>query len=305
MQPIEYRGWEHCYRLSNGHVDLVVTADVGPRIIHFGFPGGENEFKVFEQDAGRTGGPQWRPYGGHRLWYAPEDQSGHYLPDNDPVEVAAIESGLRVVQPIEPGAGIRKQMQIQLAPAEPGARVIHRLTNESGRPLELAAWALSVMAPGGVAVLPLPPRGTHPANLLPTESLALWPYTDLSDRRCRLGRESVLLRQESDGPPQKIGLRGSMGWVGYARSGHLFVKRFTPTPNQPHADFGCAVEAFTNAEMLEVETLGPLVTLAPGQSTVHTEYWSLLRDVPPPADGDAFGAIQARVAQLAAASEVT
>jgi hypothetical protein len=36
---------------------------------------------------------------------------------------------------------------------------------------------------------------------------------------------------------------------------------------------------FTNGEMLELETLGPLVKLAPGAWTEHTERWSLHRHV--------------------------
>ena len=60
MEKIDYKGWPNSYRLSNGTVDLVVTTDVGPRIIRFGFVGGENEFKEYEDMLGKTGGDEWR-----------------------------------------------------------------------------------------------------------------------------------------------------------------------------------------------------------------------------------------------------
>jgi hypothetical protein len=44
-----------------------------------------------------------------------------------------------------------------------------------------------------------------------------------------------------------------------------------------YPDFGCSVEIFTNAAMLEVETLGPLTTLEPGSAVEHIEQWSLDR----------------------------
>jgi hypothetical protein len=44
-----------------------------------------------------------------------------------------------------------------------------------------------------------------------------------------------------------------------------------------YPDFGCSVEIFTNAAMLEVETLGPLATLEPGSAVEHVEEWSLHR----------------------------
>src|ERR1035437_3883109 len=41
LERISYRGWNHAYRLSNGVVELVVTADVGPRILFYAFATGK------------------------------------------------------------------------------------------------------------------------------------------------------------------------------------------------------------------------------------------------------------------------
>ena len=59
------------YKLSNGVVELVVTADVGPRILFYGFRNGENQFHEVKEDAGKNGGSEFRLYGGHRLWVSP------------------------------------------------------------------------------------------------------------------------------------------------------------------------------------------------------------------------------------------
>ena len=55
-------------------------------------------------------------------------------------------------------------------------------------------------------------------------------------------------------------------------------------PGATYPDFGCNVELFTNADMLEVESLAPLVTLDPGQETEHVERWFLFKGVTAPAD---------------------
>ncbi|MDQ7034921.1 MAG: hypothetical protein Q9P01_08815 [Anaerolineae bacterium] len=34
IETISYKGWENCYRLSDGTIEVIVTGDVGPRIIH-------------------------------------------------------------------------------------------------------------------------------------------------------------------------------------------------------------------------------------------------------------------------------
>ncbi len=52
-----YRGWNNTYKLSNGTIDLILTADVGPRILFYGFCNGENLLHEVHADAGKTGGP--------------------------------------------------------------------------------------------------------------------------------------------------------------------------------------------------------------------------------------------------------
>lgn len=285
IEKIAYRGWQNCYRMKNELVELVLTADVGPRIIRFGFSRGDNEFKEFESQAGLTGGEEWRSYGGHRLWHAPEAMPRSYAPDNSPIEVMTGPTGLHAIQPVEELTGIQKEIEISLDETQAHARVVHRLRNLGLWPVELSIWCLSIMAPGGTAIMPLPPRGPHPENLLPTSTLALWAYTDLSDERLYLGREYVLLRQDpGNSAPQKIGASVPDGWVAYARGGRLFVKKFSYDPHADYPDMGSCFESWLNDEALELETLSPLTLLEPGEETEHVEDWYLLDGVPVPAN---------------------
>lgn len=290
MEKIAFAGWSNAARLTNGQIEVVVTGDVGPRVIRLGFVGGPNEFAEYADQLGQTGGGEWRIYGGHRLWHAPEDPVRTYWPDNEPVTLTEIPGGLRVTQPVETNTGIEKQIELQIAAGRNHVHVTHRLTNRTLWPVRFAPWALSVMAPGGTVVLPMPPRGEHPRDLLPANRLILWPYTDMSDARWTWGREYVLLRQDRAGSPQKIGASIPAGWVAYANAGHLFVKHFHYQPGADYPDQGAAVETFTNADMLEVETLGPLTTLEPGASVEHIEDWFLFDGVPVPATESAVTA---------------
>lgn len=286
IEKINYQGWPNCYRLANGQVELVVTTDVGPRIIRFGFPGEANEFYEDPQAAGLTGGDTWRIYGGHRLWHAPEIDGRTNAPDNAPVRFEPQGGFARVIQPPETEAiHIQKEMDVTLAEGAPHVRIIHRLRNTGVWPVELAPWSLSVMAAGGRAIIPLPPRGTHPEDLLPTGHVVLWAYVDMSDRRWTWGRQHILLRQ-ADGAPQKIGCGSAEGWLAYANRGHLFVKTYDYVPNRVYPDKGSSVEVFTNDFMLELETLGPVLTLEPGAAVEHVENWWLFRDVPDPQNDD-------------------
>ena len=301
MEIIHYKGWPNCLRLSNQQVDLIVTSDVGPRIIRFGFIGQENEFKEFEDQVGLIGGNTWRNYGGHRLWHAPEDPVRTYFPDNSPVEYEANEDSIHIVQAVETTTGIQKEMEIYLSPDRAHAQVTHRLTNTNLWAVELAPWSISVMAVGGTAMLPMPPRGSHTENLLPANSLTLWAYTDMSDARWTWGKRFILLRQDPKRPePQKLGAAIPDGWMGYARHSHLFLKKVNYLEGEIYPDLGCSMETFTNDQFLEVESVGPIAYLEPGDSVEHVEDWYLFDHVAAPVnDEDVINFILPKVDETA------
>ncbi len=85
IEVVEYRGWKSNLKLSNAACELVVTLDVGPRVIAYRLPGGFNVMKNYDAMMGGTGEPEWQIRGGHRFWLAPEDLTRTYFPDNRPV----------------------------------------------------------------------------------------------------------------------------------------------------------------------------------------------------------------------------
>lgn len=300
-EEMTYGGWEGCLRLANGIAEAVLTVAVGPRVIRYGLAGGENELGEVESDRGKTGGEEWRLYGGHRLWHAPEDRFRTYRPDNRPLSVREIPGGAALAQPVEPETGIVKELEATLAPEGTRLSLLHRLTNRGPRPVELAAWAITVMAPGGWEIIPQPEPGE---GLLPDRLLALWPYTRLNDPRLAFSGRYILLRQNPEASgPFKLGLPNPAGWAGYFNRGRFFRKLHRHLPGSRYPDFGCSYETYACAAMLEMETLSPLVLLEPGGSIEHREEWELFPDLPFP--GPEAAAIDAVLAELPAPSMAT
>lgn len=283
MEFVAYQGWRNCLRLANDVCELIIPGEIGPRIIHFGLLGGDNEFMIDPATAGQSGGEDYHLYGGHRLWRAPESLAQTYHPDNEAVQFTEHASFTRVTGPIEPGTSLQKELDIRLSPDSPCVEIIHRLINHGHTTIECAPWAISMMAPGGTCILPLPPRGLHDDNLLPASSLALWAYTDMADPRFHWGSQHILIRQESLAEtPQKIGATVPSGWIAYARAGNLFVSRFTPDPQALYPDRDSQVEVYTDSAVLEIETLAPLTTLLPGASVELPLTWELFTGVEHP-----------------------
>ena len=280
IEKVPYGGWPNCYRVTNGEVELIVTSDIGPRIMRFGFVGGQNLFKEYAEGLGKSGEETWQLRGGHRIWIGPEDAVRTYAPDNGPVEVEVAGAKLLATQAVEASTGIRKQIEVRMEERGTGVEVLHRLTNTRPEPCDLAAWAVSMMAQGGVGVTGFPPRGKHPEVLPPTHTLAMWAFTDLSDPRWFFTKKYFGARQDPHNPePQKLGHFNPRTWGAYLLGSDLFIKQSDAEWGKAYPDLGCSFEIFTRNDMLELETLGPIEHLAQGESVEHIERWQLHRSV--------------------------
>jgi hypothetical protein len=284
VEAFEYRGWKHNVKVTNGDVELIATLDVGPRIISFKFKDGLNVFKEFEDQAGRSGESEWMIRGGHRLWTAPEDTTRTYALDNSSITYHKLGGGIRLVSGDDKTHGIRKEIEIHLANQGSQVNLTHRITNIRSSATELAPWALSVMAPGGTEIIPLPAKKPHPGSVKnasaandfgPNQLWVLWPYTDLSDPRWKFDAQFIYLSQRPSADPTKLGLIHRPGKVGYLNGKTLFIKSFEYRAGKRYPDGGVNYETFTNGDMLELESLGPLETIEPGQFVEHRETWEL------------------------------
>lgn len=186
-EEVEYRNWKTVFKISNDLVQLVVSTEVGPRILFYGFRGEENEFHEIPDHSGRGGDQIFRVYGGHRLWVSPEVARTYY-PDNSPVSVKRHENSFIFAAPPEsesPGTNLQKEIEIKLA--ETGSRVTvkHRIRNHSGKATKMAPWALSVMAGGGRPFSPF--RCAHRSRPKDCCLEVSWPFGAIRTSRIRGG----------------------------------------------------------------------------------------------------------------------
>ena len=290
VDRVSFGGWENNLRIANGRTELIITLDVGPRVISYRTADCTNVFKTFDAQLGGSNESKWMPRGGHRFWLAPEHPVLSYLPDNGSVEHRII-SEFKVetsTPPIEQ-LPVRKIMTVELDATSSRVTVRHCAENAGREKLQVATWGLSAMVPGGCEIIPLPSQGEHPRDLLPNRAMVLWPFTDLTDRRWRWGRQFITLRQD-DAAPTKLGLLHRERWIAYHREDSLFLKTIDYREGATYPDYGCNFETFTNEEMLEIEALGPLTEVAPGEATEHVERWDLFEGVstPPRRDEEAM-----------------
>lgn len=285
-EEVEYQSWKKAFRISNDTVQLIVLTEVGPRILFFGFHEEENEFYDASDASRQSSDGEFKVYGGHRLWVSPEVARTYY-PDNVPISVRSKDEAFVFTAPPEsvpPGTNLQKEIEIKLAETGTEVTVTHRILNLGEESTEMAPWALSVMAGGGRAILPFAPKAPiSPSRLLPEGVLTLWSYTDLADPRWKIGTKYLQLRQEKNSASQfkeqMAGIFNPSGWGAYFRSGHLFMKKAQVEEGAKYPDYGCNFEIYTDSNSLELETLGPVRDLKPGEAAELIEHWCLFKDI--------------------------
>ncbi len=285
-----------CLVMTDGAVKLAVTVDVGPRVVEYSVNGknimfndvndkfNQNNnptFEVFGADKG-----YWHIYGGHRIWTSPEAMPRSYYPDNAPVAYEVDGDTVTFTPPSQVWTGTDFKLTITLKDGK--AHVVNSITNTSAWDSTFAVWALTVMKVGGLEVVPYP--FGDPNALLANRTLAIWPYSNMSDERVNWGTKYIRINATEKDQAFKLGLNNERGFALYFIDGALFVKQHKHCNCVTYPDGGCSFETYTNGSFIEMETLGALQSVAAGQTVSHEEWWAIYDDITVPADECAIDA---------------
>lgn len=278
--------------LSDGKYEVIVTLDVGIRIMHFSLVGRPN---MLDDDCAyierMPDGRVWYSYGGQRLWHAPEAFPRSYAIDDIPLEKYELtERGIRMVRAVEAESNIQKIVQIEFCGG--GLTVYNRLVNKNPWPVELAVWTQTAVN-DALMVYPVTQRDS---GLLPNTHYVLWPYAKMTDPRVYFGEKFVTVvtdRKNTD--PFKFGYPNEHGWAALLRGGMCFLKTFGFLENGVYPDRGCNLECYVQDWGAEIEDLSPLKLVQPGEMYEHKNRWYIFEDVVRPNardEGGIFAALQ-------------
>lgn len=271
-----YAGHE-AIRIDAGAVQLMVTTSVGPRVLAMLTGDGRNHLADLpEATLECPGSDPIHLYGGSRLWAAPEDPRFTYRPDDDPVGVEEIVDGIKLSTRPDAVAGTSREIDIRVLGPERLA-FDYRVVNRADRPQRLAAWAITMMAAGGRSWLPLLTEEFDPGGFQGQRNVVLWPYSSSADPRYLLEDHAIELRASID--PSlgrfKVGTSLRRGWAAHWAGGLLLVKYSRHDESLTYPDMGASGQIYTQHDFTELESIGPLTALEPGETASHHEDWAI------------------------------
>jgi hypothetical protein len=212
--------------------------------------------------------------GGHRLWRAPEIPAVTYLPDDGPITIEESGGVFEMVGQRDVN-GIVKRLSV----SQRGAFTIvdHVLENHGDAALLAAPWAITQLAPGGFAYIPISTEPIDPDGVLPNRQLVIWPYTDLSAPEIQFTEDKIMVHSSVRRSKMKVGLANTRGWLAYHFGDELFVKWSHVRRDEAfYVDLGASVQCYRDERFLELETLGSRAQLGTGEHVTHREVWTLL-----------------------------
>lgn len=287
---ISYHGWPDCYLIANGSVEAVVVHAIG-RVMQLRLKGEAKgafwENRTLDGQLHDAASSEWMNFGGDKCWPAPQSawpqhQGRDWPPpvafDARPVDTVAVERGIVLTSPIDPGYGIQVVRRVELDPAQPVMRIRTEYRKLSGTPVTVGIWTITQMREPERVCIQLPEASMFASGfsrLLEAEPADL----KVDGRLLSLRRHA---RQQV-----KVGSDGSsMAWLGQ----NCVVRIDTDIRPGEYPDGGCVTEVYTNPDPLqyvELETLGPLTTMNAGDRIEQTTVYTVMPRSTPDLETDA------------------
>lgn len=252
-------------RMSSPYIELEVVPEINRIMGLRALPDGENI--LWESRSTRYF--PWINYGGSKVWPAPQSSWRYAWPPRRDIEqkggVCEIgkDGSLLLKTPFAASSGVRFERRIELFADRPGLRLTETIINESPVSKKLSAWEVSQLKPKGMIILPLLQNVEMKMDygIIP-------PHTKIS---------SVLFMKD-DMYKRKLSLCSREGVSAYFYKGTLLLRRELNVPlDGRYSDGDGNVEIFCGNGYIEMEGLGELRELAPGERRSFIHEWYLFR----------------------------
>ena len=280
LMETEFQGHK-AVELTTAKLQLRVTTDFGPRICFFGKPGGDNlllweENKYFRAQWGK----KWDLKGGHRVWItrplADENEETYQL-EQTPCRVKQLDDGWDILGEVDPLFRIRKGIKVRVV-ADDKIIVDNYLVNVGNLLYSGGIWALTCSLPTDTTTYGIPLGDGNMWDYCRIIMFRKWETHKggYNDDQFTFGEDMMFIKPR--GRENKRMLQADRGIIAMHDPARdtLFAKQvaYDRTAHYPQ---GCNIAAYVGPEnfMVEMETMGPEMTVKPDETIHNKETWFL------------------------------
>jgi hypothetical protein len=278
INPIKFDGFD-AVELLTSEVRLVIVTARGPRIAFLGKPGDAN---LLYWAPGKHQRGEWDILGGHRVWLTrpgADEPEETYAPDNGVCTVETHADGVTVTGALDPVHKLRRGFSVRVLGAN-RIQVDNFVRNESDMLWSGGLWAITCTVPGAKSEYIAPLGDGSSWDYATIVTFRTWGGghggVGFADEQFATTKDAFVLRPS--GRENKRMFKADAGVLALNDPGRgvLFAKHVA---YQPGGDYplGTNFALYVGPDnfMVEMESMAPVVTLKPGQSSTHTETWVL------------------------------
>lgn len=272
-------GYTNCIELANATTRVVLEPNLGGRVLHYQLNGVEVLYQNASHD-GRVYDPKnttgLHPPGG-RFDVGPE----RAVPRHPTLffgrwtaEITG-DRAARMTSQDDKATGLRLVRDFRLDAEGSHLVCTQTMINVSREKVRTCYWSRTFADDGGITFVPINPQSRYPARYALYTTGDAINFNPMPEPMIRV-RDGIL---EVVGQPtfNKVAIDASEGWLAHVgHAGVLFVKKFPVDLSRPYMELAAnSVALFYRPAMIELEPIGPMEDLAPGQSASFTEDWWL------------------------------
>ncbi len=282
IEPIVFDGFE-AVQILTAKARLVLVTSMGPRVAWFGAAKGRN--LLFWDERRKYKRKEWHLMGGHRVWAlrpGADESEESYMDDNAACEVSIRKNKVTATSPAHPAFALRKSIAVEVLDDDT-FQVTSGIHNDSPMLWSGGTWGLTATLPQRGVTYGVPLGDGSPWDMVTLVVPKRWGggnTSKVTDKGVKLTEDclvytpSGIISKRAVGAPQ-----GVIGMTD-VKEGLSFVKKHAYDPTRVYPMN--ANIAYYNGRgnfMVEMESMGPLVTVPPGASNFLEETWMLRKPV--------------------------
>lgn len=296
---VRHGGEEGCLELSNATTRVVLGPLRGGRVLSYRF----HEQEALQQAPAdpKRGFTRASMLPGGRFDVGPEN----LLPPHPVLwsgewkaEITGDRAG-RLSSEIDPATGLQLQRDFVLAPDGTRLRCTQTMINRGDKRRNVFHWSRTFAPAGGTCAVPLNPESRYPLGYLVFSGKNTIDFRPEPDDAVETREGLLLIRSQPRF--RKFAIDANEGWLAYVQQGGLlFAKRFPVYSDRTYGEIaGNSVSIwYDSANAVEIEPIGPVEHLGPGERASFTEEWSLHIAPRDPKGNTDWKALRERVSSL-------
>jgi hypothetical protein len=264
--------------ITSEKMKLVLVTDTGPRIGFFGKPDGKNLLFWDSKELGRN---DWKLRGGHRVWAAKpgaDESEDSYRPDNGACQLAEQDGWLYARGEVDPVTATRRSIGVKFE--EDGRlQVDSVIANEGDMLYSTSAWALTCTLPAKDTRYAIPLGDGSEWDAFRQVMFRKWGgghTSRLNDPQIQVNEEMMIIEPQGVETKRMIEVPYGIIAMDAPDRDTTFVKKggYEKTASYP---LGCNMAFYVGPDnfMVEMETMGPELSLKPGEAAHQVESWVL------------------------------